>query len=53
MRATQKMNWVNPYTLKGIKIKTGVRDRFPISQLRLTRYASGGFSEFGPLIKGR
>jgi branched-chain amino acid transport system substrate-binding protein len=53
MKATQKMNWVNPYTIKGIKIKTGKSDRFPISQLKLLRYGNGTFSEFGSLIKGR
>ena len=25
MKATQKMNWVNPYTIKGIKVKTSKR----------------------------
>jgi branched-chain amino acid transport system substrate-binding protein len=53
MKATQTMNWVNPYTIKGIKIKTGKSDRFPISQLKLLRYGNGTFSEFGSLIKGR
>ena len=53
MKATQNMNWVNPYTIKGIKVKTGKSDRFPISQLKLLRYGNGTFSEFGPLIKGR
>ena len=53
MKATQNMNWVNPYTIKGIKVKTSKSDRFPISQLKLLRYENGTFSEFGPLIKGR
>jgi hypothetical protein len=53
MKATQRMNWVNPYTIQGIKVKTGKLDRFPISQLKLLRYANGTFSEFGSLIKGR
>ena len=52
-KATQQMNWVNPYTIKGIKIKTGKADRFPISQLKLLRFGNGTFSEFGPVIKGR
>jgi branched-chain amino acid transport system substrate-binding protein len=51
--ATRKMNWVNPYMIKGIKVKTGKNDRFPISQLKLVRYENGVFTEFGPLIKGR
>jgi branched-chain amino acid transport system substrate-binding protein len=53
MRATAKMNWVNPFLLKGITVKTGPQDRFPISQMKLIRYNNGTWSEFGPLIKGR
>src|SRR5262249_45712801 len=53
MAATQKMNWVNPYLIKGIKVKTSKTDHFPISQIKLTRYENGVFNEFGPLIKGR
>jgi branched-chain amino acid transport system substrate-binding protein len=53
MRATQRMNWTNPYTIRGIKVKTSSKDRFPISQIRLLRYTSGTWKEFGPLIKGR
>jgi branched-chain amino acid transport system substrate-binding protein len=53
MNATLKMNWVNPYALKGVKIKTSATDRFPISQMRLIRYQDGSWSEFGNLIQGR
>jgi branched-chain amino acid transport system substrate-binding protein len=53
MRATQNMNWVNPYTLKGIKVKTSKRDRFPISQIRLIRFTNPNWTEFGNLFKGR
>ena len=53
MRATARMNWVNPFLLAGIKVKTGPQDRFPISQMKLIRYNNGTWSEFGPLIKGR
>ena len=53
MRATAKMNWVNPFLLQGVKVKTGPQDRFPISQMKLIRYNNGTWSEFGPLIKGR
>ncbi|MBA3735504.1 MAG: ABC transporter substrate-binding protein [Actinobacteria bacterium] len=53
IKATQSMNWVNPYMIKGIKVKTSKTDHFPISQLKLARYGNGTFSEFGPLIKGR
>jgi len=53
IKATQSMNWINPYLIKGIKVKTSKTDHFPISQLKLVRYANGTFSEFGSLIKGR
>ncbi len=53
MRATQHMNWVNPFTIKGVKVKTGPKDRFPISQMKLIRYTNGTWTEFGALIKGR
>jgi branched-chain amino acid transport system substrate-binding protein len=53
MRAVLNMNWVNPYAIQGIKVKTTKSDHFPISQIKLARYTGGSFSEFGPLIKGR
>jgi branched-chain amino acid transport system substrate-binding protein len=53
LRATQKMNWVNPYAIKGIKVRTTKVDRFPISQIKLIRYTNGSWNEFGSLIKGR
>lgn len=53
IKATQKMNWINPYTIKGIKVKTGKTDRFPISQMKLIRFQNGSWTEFGGLIKGR
>jgi branched-chain amino acid transport system substrate-binding protein len=53
IRATQHMNWVNPFALKGVKIKTSKVDRFPISQIKLIRYGNGRWNEFGSLIKGR
>jgi branched-chain amino acid transport system substrate-binding protein len=53
IKATLRMNWVNPYMIKGITVKTGRTDRFPISQLKLVRYKDGTFNEFGHLIKGR
>jgi branched-chain amino acid transport system substrate-binding protein len=53
MRAAQRMNWTNPYTLKGIKVKTGKNDRFPISQIRLIRFNNPNWTEFGSLFKGR
>ncbi len=53
LKATESMNWVNPYMIKGIKVKTSKTDHFPISQMKLVRYENGTFTEFGPLIKGR
>ena len=53
MRATQKMNWVNPYTIKGVKVKTSKSDHFPLSQIKLIRFTNPSWNEFGSLIKGR
>ena len=53
MRATQRMNWVNPYLIKGIRVKTSKTDRFPIDQLKLTRYNNGTWSEISGLFRGR
>jgi branched-chain amino acid transport system substrate-binding protein len=51
--ATKKMNWVNPYAIKGVRDKTSSSDAFPLSQFKLIRYHNGTWSEFGPLINGR
>jgi branched-chain amino acid transport system substrate-binding protein len=53
MAATRNMNWVNPFALRGIRVKTNRTDRFPISQIRLIRYGAGTWTEFGPLFRGR
>jgi branched-chain amino acid transport system substrate-binding protein len=53
MRATQRMNWVNPYALKGVKIRTTRADRFPIDQGKVIRYQDGSWSEISALYKGR
>jgi branched-chain amino acid transport system substrate-binding protein len=53
MRATQHMNWVNPFLIKGVRVKTSATDHFPISQIKLVRYGRGTWTEFGPLIEGR
>jgi branched-chain amino acid transport system substrate-binding protein len=53
MKAVLHMNWVNPWAIKGVKVKTGPSDHFPISQIKLIRYTDGHFREFGSLIKGR
>jgi len=53
MRATARMNWVNPYALKGVRIKTSAKDRFPIDQGKVVRYNNGSWSEISALYKGR
>ena len=53
MAATKRMNWVNPYTIKGVKVKTSRADRFPLSQIKLIRFSNPTWNEFGSLIKGR
>jgi branched-chain amino acid transport system substrate-binding protein len=52
-KAYEKQNWVNPYLLKGSKVKTGRRDHFPIDQAKITVYNNGSFSDQGRLLKGR
>jgi branched-chain amino acid transport system substrate-binding protein len=52
-KAYEKQNWVNPYLLKGSKVKTGKNDHFPIDQAKITVYRSGSFSDQGRLLKGR
>jgi branched-chain amino acid transport system substrate-binding protein len=51
--ATLRMNWINPFTLKGVRVKTSKRDHFPLSQIKLVKYVNGSFTEFGSLIRGR
>jgi branched-chain amino acid transport system substrate-binding protein len=53
LAAAGKMNWVNPFTLTGIKVQTSGNDRFPISQVKLIRYNDGIWNEVGALINGR
>jgi branched-chain amino acid transport system substrate-binding protein len=53
MAATAKMNWVNPYTLKGVRVKTSRTDRFPIDQGKVIRYNNGSWTEISALYKGR
>ena len=53
MAATAKMNWVNPYALKGVRVKTSKTDRFPIDQGRVVRYQDGSWTEISALYKGR
>jgi branched-chain amino acid transport system substrate-binding protein len=53
MAATQKMNWVNPYLIKGVRVRTSKADRFPLDQVKLIRYGNGTWSEISSLFKGR
>jgi branched-chain amino acid transport system substrate-binding protein len=53
MAATAKMDWVNPYALKGVRIKTSRTDRFPIDQGKVVRYSNGSWNEISALYKGR
>ena len=53
MKATQNMNWVNPYMIKGVKSKTTGNDHFPLDQVKLVRFNDGSWSEISSLFKGR
>jgi hypothetical protein len=53
MKATQNMNWTNPYTIKGVQVKTSATDRFPLDQVKIVRYTDGSWSEVSKLFKGR
>jgi branched-chain amino acid transport system substrate-binding protein len=53
MAAARKRNWVNPYTLAGMRTKTGRNDAFPLDQGKVVRYNNGTFSEIGRLYDGR
>ena len=50
---SRRMNWVNPFLLPGMKVKTSANDPFPVSQVKLIRFNNGLWSEFGALIDGR
>jgi hypothetical protein len=53
MAAARNMNWVNPFLLPGVRVKTSKSDPFPISQMKLIRYNNGLWNEVGDLIAGR
>jgi len=53
MAAARNRNWVNPYTLKGMRTKTSKTDAFPLDQGKILRYNNGSFTEISPLYKGR
>jgi branched-chain amino acid transport system substrate-binding protein len=52
-RATQRMNWVNPYLIKGVVTKTSRSDNFPLDQIKIIRYNDRSWSEVSNLFKGR
>jgi len=54
-KATTRMDWVNPFTIKGVVTKTSAKDRFPLDQFKIIKYASAThtWTETGKLIKGR
>ena len=53
LKAVSSMNSTNPFALPGVIQKTGVGDRFVISQQRMIRYTNGTWAEIGPLVDGR
>jgi ABC-type branched-subunit amino acid transport system substrate-binding protein len=54
MAAARNMNWVNPYALKGMRTKTrGIKDAFPLDQVKMARYQNGTWAEISGLMKAR
>jgi branched-chain amino acid transport system substrate-binding protein len=54
LKAARSMNWVNPFALKGMRIKTkGYKDSFPLDQTKMIRYQNGTWSEISGLMKAR
>jgi branched-chain amino acid transport system substrate-binding protein len=51
--AARKRNWVNPYTLAGMRTKTSKTDFFPLDQGKVIRYTNGSWTEISALYKGR
>jgi branched-chain amino acid transport system substrate-binding protein len=53
--AYSRMNWVNPFDIKGVQLRTTARDHFPLDQVKLIRYSSAThtWSESSALFKGR
>jgi branched-chain amino acid transport system substrate-binding protein len=52
-QATQRMNWANPYMIKGVVTKTTRSDSFPLDQIKIVRYNDRSWSEVSNLFKGR
>src|SRR5262245_5278118 len=53
MRAVTRLNFKDPFTLPGIRVKTTPRDRFPIQQAQLERWHKGRWHPFGKLLAAR
>ena len=53
MKATRKINWFNPYMIKGVRSKTSATDPFVLDQFKLVRSNDGSWSEISNLFKGR
>ena len=53
MKATRKINWFNPYMIKGVQSKTSATDPFVLDQFKLVRINDGSWSEISNLFKGR
>ena len=53
MAATKKMNWANPYMIKGVVSKTSKSDNFPLDQVKIVRFNNGSWTEASALFKGR
>jgi branched-chain amino acid transport system substrate-binding protein len=53
MAAARNRNWVNPYTLAGMRTRTSRNDAFPLDQGRVVRYNNGSFTEISRLYDGR
>ncbi len=43
----------NPFALPGVVIKTGKKDAFPISQMKMIKFNNGTWTETGSLVNGR
>jgi branched-chain amino acid transport system substrate-binding protein len=54
IKAARSMNHVNPFALKGMRVKTvGTKDAFPLDQTKMIRYQNGTWSEISGLMKAR
>jgi branched-chain amino acid transport system substrate-binding protein len=51
--ATQLVERDNPFLVRGVVVKTGPRDYYPISTTRLLRYDKGRWKQFGGILAVR